>query len=99
VGGFFIPEFDSFSSYWKRIIYRIGVRTGQTGLRVNGTSVDDFGINFGLGLPVAGLSTANIGVEFGKMGAAVNNLVEENYVTIRIGFSLNDVWFIKRQYD
>jgi len=99
VGGFFIPEYDSFSSYWKRIIYRVGVRTGQTGLRVNGTSVDDFGINFGLGLPVAGLSTANIGVEFGKMGAAVNNLVEENYVTIRIGFSLNDVWFIKRQYD
>jgi hypothetical protein len=99
VGGFFIPEYDSFSSYWKRIIYRIGVRTGQIGLRVNGTSVDDFGINFGLGLPVAGLSTANIGVEFGKMGAAVNNLVEENYVTIRIGFSLNDVWFIKRQYD
>jgi hypothetical protein len=99
VGGFFIPEYDSFSSYWKRIIYRVGVRTGQTGLRVNGTSIDDFGINFGLGLPIAGLSTANIGVELGKMGATVNNLAEENYVTIRIGFSLNDLWFIKRQYD
>jgi hypothetical protein len=99
VGGFFIPEYDSFSSYWKRIVYRVGIRSAQTGLRVNGTSIDDFGINFGLGLPIAGLSTANIGVELGKMGTTVNNLVEENYVTIRIGFSLNDLWFIKRQYD
>ena len=72
---------------------------GQSGLRVDGTSIEDFGINFGVGLPIAGLSTANVGVEFGRMGASVNQLVEENYVTIRIGFSLNDLWFIKRQYD
>lgn len=98
-GGFFIPEYDSFNSYWKRIIYRAGVRVGRSGLVVDGTSIEDFGINFGVGLPIAGLSTANIGVEFGKMGAAVNQLVEEEYVTIRIGFSLNDLWFIKRQYD
>lgn len=99
VGGFFIPEHDSFGSYWKRIVYRAGVRMGQSGLVVNGTSIEDFGINFGVGLPVAGLSTANVGVEFGRMGAAVNQLIEENYVTIRIGFSLNDLWFIKRQYN
>ena len=24
IGGFYIPEYDSFSSYWKRIVYRIG---------------------------------------------------------------------------
>ena len=99
IGGFFIPEYDSFSGYWKRITYRAGLRMGQSGLRVDGTSIEDFGINFGVGLPIAGLSTANLGVEFGRMGASVNQLVEENYVTIRIGFSLNDLWFIKRQYD
>ena len=99
IGGFFIPEYDSFSGYWKRITYRAGLRMGQSGLRVDGTSIEDFGINFGVGLPIAGLSTANVGVEFGRMGASVNQLVEENYVTIRIGFSLNDLWFIKRQYD
>ena len=99
IGGFFIPEYDSFSGYLKRITYRAGLRMGQSGLRVDGTSIEDFGINFGVGLPIAGLSTANVGVEFGRMGASVNQLVEENYVTIRIGFSLNDLWFIKRQYD
>lgn len=99
VGGFFIPEYDSFNSYWKRIVYRAGVRLGRSGLAIDGTSIEDFGINFGVGLPIAGLSTANVGVEFGSMGAAVNQLVKENYVTIRIGFSLNDLWFIKRQYD
>ena len=99
IGGFFIPEYDSFSGYWKRITYRAGLRMGQSGLRVDGTSIEDFGINFGVGLPIAGLSTANVGVEFGRMGASVNQLVEENYVTVRIGFSLNDLWFIKRQYD
>ena len=98
-GGFYIPEFTSITSYWKRIVYRFGYRSEGKGYRLNNQSIKENGITFGLGLPMAGLSNTNVTFEIGKLGTKNNNLVEENYWAIRLGFSLNDVWFIKRKYN
>jgi hypothetical protein len=99
IGGYFIPEYDSFSSYWKRIVYRAGFVSSKTGMILNDKAIANTGITFGVGLPVAGFSNVNMGFEFGKLGAEGESLIEENYVNIRIGFSLNDRWFIKRKYN
>lgn len=98
-GGFYIPEFTSITSYWKRIVYRFGYRSEGKGYRLNNQSIKENGITFGLGLPMAGLSNTNVTFEIGKLGTKNNNLIEENYWAIRLGFSLNDVWFIKRKYN
>ena len=99
IGGYFIPEYDSFSSYWKRIVYRIGFVSSKTGMILNDKAIENTGITFGVGLPVAGFSNVNVGFELGKLGAGGESLIEENYVNIRIGFSLNDRWFIKRKFN
>ncbi|MEC7085241.1 MAG: hypothetical protein VXW60_03820 [Bacteroidota bacterium] len=99
LGGYFIPEYDSFSSYWKRIVYRAGFVSSKTGMILNDKSIINTGITFGVGLPVAGFSNLNIGIEFGKLGADGETLIQENYFNTRIGFSLNDRWFIKRKYN
>lgn len=98
VGGYFVPKYDSFSNYLNRIVYRAGFRYENTGLVINNTSINDYGMNFGLGLPV-GLSRINLGLEVGKKGTTSNNLVEENYFNLSIGLSLNDIWFKKRKID
>ncbi|EGV43389.1 hypothetical protein BZARG_1786 [Bizionia argentinensis JUB59] len=104
LGGFFIPEYNSFTSYFKRMVYRGGVRYESSGLNVNNTSIDEFGISFGVGLPVgrAGndfFSNANIGFEFGKRGTTDSNLIQENFLNFSLSLSLNDRWFQKRRYD
>ena len=100
IGGFFIPKYDSFSSYWKRIVFRTGVRFENTGLVVNNESIDEFGISFGLGLPVGRLfSNANIGFEWGRRGTTNANLVEENFYNINLSLSLNERWFEKRKFN
>jgi hypothetical protein len=100
VGGFFIPEFDSFNRYWKRIVYRTGVRFENTGLKINNEVIKEFGISFGVGLPVGRIfSNANIGLEVGKRGTTKANLVEENFVNFQISLSLNDRWFEKRKFN
>ena len=99
LGGYFIPEFDSFSSYWKRIVYRIGFVSSETGMILNNKMIENSGITFGVGLPLAGFSNVNMGFEIGKLGAGGESVIEENYFNIRIGFSLNDRWFIKRKYN
>lgn len=98
-GGFYIPEFSSITSYWKRIVYRVGFRSEGKGYLINNQSIKENGITFGLGLPMAGLSNTNITFETGKLGTKNNNLIEENFWAIRLGFSLNDIWFIKRKYN
>ena len=98
VGGFYIPKYDSFSSYLSRVVYRAGFRYENTGLVFNNNSINDYGMNFGLGLPV-GLSKIDLGFEFGKRGTTTNGLIEENYFNVSVGLSLSDIWFNKRKID
>ncbi|TRZ43258.1 hypothetical protein [Robertkochia solimangrovi] len=94
-GGFWIPDYNSFTSYWKRVTYRLGIKNEKTGLLVNNVPLYDFGMTFGLGLPVEAFSNANIGFEIGKRGTTNFGRVQENYFSISISLSLNDRWFVK----
>ena len=103
IGGFYTPKYSSISSYWERVTYRAGLKFEKTGLLVDGvgdgndfTAIDDFGISFGVGLPLnQQLSNINFGFEIGKRGNTSNGLVEENYFNFRLSLSLNDKWFKK----
>ena len=114
LGGFYLPKINSISSYWHRVTYRAGLRFEKTGLSIDGTgsnsnftSINDYGISFGVGLPLKGFSTAkigfstaNIGVEYGERGTIENNLIQEKYLNVRISLSLTDTnWFVKRKID
>mgnify|MGYP000415625678 CR=1 FL=1 len=100
VGGFYIPKYNSFSKYFKKVVYRAGIRFEDTGLKINNESINEFGISFGVGLPVGNFfSNANLGIEIGKRGTINQNLVEENFINFQISLSLNDRWFIKRKYN
>ena len=98
VGGYLIPDSSSLISYWKRVKYRFGIKNEKKSIIVNNLPVNQFSLNLGLGLPIAGLSKANLGLELGRVGND-ENIVKENYFALRLGLSLNDVWFIKRKYN
>jgi hypothetical protein len=100
-GGYFIPDYLSFSNYFNRVTYRAGVRMENTGMLINNTEINNFGITFGVGLPLSpaagGFSNVNLGFEIGKRGTTDMMLIEENYFKINVGLSLNDRWFTKRK--
>ncbi|MGB5362099.1 MAG: hypothetical protein WBN17_02215 [Aureibaculum sp.] len=97
IGGYYTPKFNSITNYWQRATFRAGLNYKKTGLLVNNTAVNDFGISFGVGLPIGQqLSNVNFGVEIGKRGEISNDLVKENYLNFRLSLTLNDRWFIKR---
>lgn len=100
LGGFFIPRYNDPVSYFKRIVFRAGLRYEETGLQYRGEDINEFGISFGLGLPAGRLFTnANLGVEYFERGTTNNNLVQENYISVFLSFSFNDKWFIKSKYN
>lgn len=100
IGGFYIPNYNALGSYWKRVVYRGGFRFAETGINVNGESISEFGISFGVGLPVGRVfSNINLGFELGTRGTTNVGLVKETFFNTFISLSLNDRWFEKRYYD
>ena len=90
-GAFLTPDHDSFTSYLKRVTYRAGLRLDKTGMLVNDVDINNFGITFGLGLPL-GRSFSNL-----NLGTTRADLIEESYFKFNVGLSLNDRWFQKRK--
>jgi len=99
IGGFLLPEYNSFTNYFKTLTYRFGLRYKSGGLYVNNQQINEIGVNFGFGIPLAGISSANLGFEFGQRGTDDFGLIKENYLNFMIGVSLNDLWFIKSMYN
>lgn len=100
LGGYFIPNYNSFGNYLQRVAYRAGIRYEQTGLNVDGHEINEFGISFGLGFPVGRLfSNINLGFEIGKRGATDYGLIQENFFNTYLSLSFNDRWFEKRFID
>lgn len=96
-GGYYLPNINSISSYWERVSYMAGAHFSNTGLEVNGETINEFGISFGVGLPISKqLSNLNAGIEFGKRGKLKNSLIKENYINFRLSLTLSDKWFRKK---
>ncbi len=95
----FTPDRQSLTSYLKRTTFRTGVSLENYPYLVNGNAVKDFGITFGLSLPVTGLSSLDLGLKVGKKGDKNLNTIEENYIKLYFGITFIDQWFIKRKFD
>lgn len=100
LGGYYVPNYNAFSNYLKKITYRAGLRYEKTGMIIRNESIKDYAFTGGFGLPLGGVfSNLNLGVELGRRGTAKANLVEENYTNVIMSLSLNDKWFVKRKFD
>jgi hypothetical protein len=106
-----IPVFDrrklmSGSKWYQTSQIRFGGHYGQSHIKINDEQLVDYGISFGLGLPLLyskSRSMVNLGVNLGTRGLPDGSVLKENYAGIYLGFSFtptrNDYWFFKRKYD
>ncbi len=87
--------------YWERIRYRAGFNYDNGYLALNDNKIDGYNITVGIGLPMgyATNSLINLSYAYGSKGQINNILVEENYHSITLNLSLEDLWFAKRKID
>lgn len=107
----YIPEPYRQNKYLKMVNYRLGGHFTKTYLNVRNQNINDYGISFGLGLPirkpdkseVSGLRKKlppmiNFAVEIGQRGTLTNDLIQEKYIQFSLNLSLYDIWFVKRKF-
>jgi len=102
VGTQIIPKYDG-SSYIQRIAYRLGARYTNSYLEINNVDWTEYGITFGIGLPVRKSENSyprvNIGFEYGNRGTLESGLIKEKFFNFNLGVTINAKWFRKRKYD
>jgi len=100
IGGKYTPDYNAVGNYWKLVSYRAGLRYAQTELLINNTPITEYGISFGITLPmVKTRSTINCGFELSSRGTKDNGLIKENMAKLYLGFTLNDKWFVRRKIE
>jgi len=98
-GAQYIPNKRS-RSYLGRMNYRAGFKYNQEYIKINGQQINDFGITFGLGLPLSRSKTSvNLAFEFGKRGQSENEIMSENYGKMTLNFTFHELWFRQRKFD
>lgn len=97
---------DPTINIFARTNYRLGFNYTQTELSINGINLDNYGMSFGLGIPMNINSTntnINLGASLGSMGTTDGGLIREKYIGVYFGISImpdrNELWFVKRKYD
>jgi hypothetical protein len=99
LGGEFTPSASMTGDYWKRVKYRLGFRYNETYLSLEGKQINEFGISFGVGLPIPrSLSTINAAVEIGQLGTTASGLIQNNYIRFTLGIAVWERWFVKNKY-
>ncbi|WP_319270798.1 hypothetical protein [uncultured Draconibacterium sp.] len=100
IGAEWIPDKFSIRSFINRVAYRAGFKYEQTYHTFAGQHINDFGISFGVGLPLyRSNSTLNVSAELGKRGTKEHNLVLEKYAKVNVSVSLHDLWFMQRRIE
>ena len=96
-----IPNYRSANFYPSRIKYRLGTSYKKEYLIApDGEQLSDFGITFGVGLPLKRSKTSfNLAFEWGQRGTTSNSLVKEDYLRFTMNLTLHEYWFMKRKFD
>ena len=103
-GGWYLPNYNNFRSYFSRVTYRYGAYYEKGNLAINGTDVNKFAITGGMNFPfdnrgASRMSGIDVGVELGTRGTLQNDLIRQNFVNLRIGLNFGQKWFSKKLYD
>ncbi len=96
----YVPDAEALRGYHKFVSYRVGGYYSDYYLMVNGQQLQDYGITFGVGLPVRTMKTSiNVAFTLGTRGITEHNLIQENYGIVTFNVTLHDLWFRKRRFD
>ena len=111
VGAFFVPAYafkgGAKRSYIGLIEWRMGGFYENAHIKVDGVPVIVKGVTAGFSLPFKPknlapgdmkLNNFSFGIIYGTKSSDANTLIQEDFIHLTFGLTLNDLWFQKRKY-
>jgi hypothetical protein len=93
----YVPNYRTPRIYLQRIQYQVGAYFERSNLVINGKKMMEMGVTAGMVFPLQNNYTQIfLSADLGHKGGA--GLINENYIRINLGVSVNQMWFIKWVY-
>lgn len=86
------------TNYLDRIIFKGGVSISNPYVLTQNNSYWNTTVDLGVGLPLRNGSMINLGYSYQTNGNEGRGMIHESLHRVSIGFSLKDIWFVKRAY-
>ncbi len=103
MGGEFTPNSADLTSYFSRVTYRFGLYYGTEYVKLQNTTLPDFGVTLGGSFPykrnTRSHSRISTSLNIGRTGTLTNGLLQQTYVRFGFGLTFNEKWFIPRKYE
>lgn len=96
----YTPNRNDVRYYMRKVAYRFGTYYDSAYYRLDGNTVNSFGLTFGMTLPILRYYNGlTFGIDIGQRGSLKGNMVRERYVNFKVGFNIHDIWFVKPKYN
>jgi hypothetical protein len=93
----YLPNYRTPKYYFQRIQYQAGAYFEKSNLVVNGKRLSEMGVTAGMIFPLRkNYTQIFLSADMGRRGGS--GLINENYIRINFGVSVNQMWFIKWAY-
>jgi hypothetical protein len=93
----YIPNYRTSRRYFPRVLYQLGAYFEKSNLLINGNRISEMGATAGMVFPLKNNYTQIFfSADLGRRGGV--SLINENYIRINLGISVNQLWFIKWAY-
>jgi hypothetical protein len=87
-------------SFWNGFVFRAGYYMQQNAIVLQQTSFTDWGVTFGVGLPVSGKrNSLNLSYSYNHTGTLEKSLIQQQSQIISLDITFRDLWGIKRKFD
>jgi hypothetical protein len=96
-GAEYIPNYRTPRNYFQRMEYQLGAYFEKSNMIINGKQIAEMGVTTGIIFPLkSNYTQIFLSADLGRRGGA--GLINENYIRINLGVSVNQLWFIKWAY-
>jgi len=96
VGVEYLPKVVT-NNYFKACRYRAGLSAKNSYLKVGNADLNEYAATLGMSLPVNKRSALNLGVGYSTLRPSTDNLVTENYLTLTLGITFNEMMFFRNR--
>jgi hypothetical protein len=98
VGAERLPARDA-STWFGRLVYRLGGFYHSTYYKINTTAINEWGITAGMSMPLFGEARMNGAFEYGSRGTIDNGLVRDRFFRVTLSVTLSELWFQRFEED
>ena len=87
--------------YWKKISFLLGASVGDSYLTVSGRPGLNWAVSAGMSLPVRSATSLYWSLRFKRYSYPVQtrNTITENMLTLTLGVSFGESWFVRKRYE